>query len=97
MEEVSIIGSGARDGGVEPATGAIQRAIDVAANRGGGTVVVPAGRFLTGALTLRSNVTLRLEEGSVLLGSQDPADYPLVLTRWEGAEHQAHQPLLFAE
>jgi polygalacturonase len=97
MEEVNITGFGARDGGVEPATAAIQRAIDNAANRGGGTVVVPAGRFLTGAITLRGNVTLRLEEGSVLLGSQDPADYPLVLTRWEGAEHRAHQSLLFAE
>ena len=39
-------------------TEAIQQAIDAAASDGGGTVVVPAGEFLTGALFLKSNVEL---------------------------------------
>ena len=53
---------------------AIQCAIDTAHEAGGGRVVVPAGRFLTGSLVLKSNVTLRLEQGSWLVASLDPAD-----------------------
>lgn len=97
MHTSSITDFGARPDAGALATAPIQRAIDDTANRGGGAVSVPAGRFLTGALTLRSNVTLRLDADAVLLGSQDPADYPLVSTRWEGAEHRAHQSLVFAE
>ena len=55
-------------------TAAIQRAIDVAGKRGG-VVVVPAGRWLTGVLTLRSGVELHLDSGAVLLGSTSRLDY----------------------
>ncbi|HLH17227.1 MAG TPA: glycosyl hydrolase family 28 protein [Bryobacteraceae bacterium] len=55
-------------------TAAIQKAID-AAGAHGGTVVFPAGRFLSGTITLRSNVTLHLSPGAVLLGSTRMADY----------------------
>ncbi|RSX51871.1 glycosyl hydrolase family 28-related protein [Bifidobacterium callimiconis] len=41
----------------------IQSAIDAAHEAGGGRVIVPAGRFLTGALVLKSNVTLHLATG----------------------------------
>ena len=54
---------------------AIQRAIDESFAAGGGTVVVPAGRFRTGNLELKSNVTLYLENGVVLEGSRDWRDY----------------------
>ncbi|MDO4850157.1 MAG: glycosyl hydrolase family 28 protein [Coriobacteriia bacterium] len=53
---------------------AIQAAIDAAARAGGGTVVVPAGAFLSGSLVLKSNVTLRLGPGAWLVASLDPAD-----------------------
>jgi polygalacturonase len=66
-------------------TVAIQRAIDAAAGfgkthgsqgvRGGGVVVVPAGRWLTGVLALRTGVELHLDSGAVLLGSTSRADY----------------------
>ncbi|MBT1176672.1 right-handed parallel beta-helix repeat-containing protein [Bifidobacterium callimiconis] len=52
----------------------IQSAIDAAHEAGGGRVIVPAGRFLTGALVLKSNVTLHLATGSWLIGSLDLAD-----------------------
>lgn len=55
-------------------TVAIQRAIDKAAVRGG-VVVVPAGRWLTGVLTLRTGVELHLDSGAVLLGSTSRLDY----------------------
>ncbi len=53
----------------------IQAAIDAAFLAGGGEVTVPEGRFLTGGLRLRSNVTLHLLKNAVLLGSTDPEDY----------------------
>lgn len=56
-------------------TESIQAAIDEAFLAGGGEVTVPEGRFLTGGLRLRSNVTLHLLENAVLLGSTDPEDY----------------------
>ena len=52
-----------------------QSAIDAVSSSGGGIVVVPKGRHVTGGLFLRDNVTLKLEKGAVLEGSIDPADY----------------------
>ena len=76
------------------ATSAIQAAIDTAAASGGGTAYVPPGRYLTGAIVLRDNVTLHLEGGAVLLGSPDPAHYPATASRWEGIEQSTHAPLV---
>ncbi|MBV9085459.1 MAG: right-handed parallel beta-helix repeat-containing protein [Acidobacteriaceae bacterium] len=56
-------------------TAAIQKAIDAAAAHGGGLVYFPAGRFLSGTLVLRSNITLYLSPGAVLLGSKRIEDY----------------------
>ena len=75
------------------ATAAIQAAIDrMAARRGGGTVVLPPGRFVTGTIRLASHVTLHLAAGALLEGSDDPADYPVDpgrsssagIRRWRG-------------
>lgn len=74
------------------ATSAIQRAIDACPR--GGRVVIPAGTFVTGALFLKSDMTLYLEEGAVLLGSDDPTDYPLMEYRWEGREKLCYASLL---
>ena len=63
---------------------AIQQTIERCSAFGGGEVVVPAGDYLIGALVLRSGVTLRVEEGATLNGSQDMSDYPLAQVRWEG-------------
>jgi len=63
---------------------ALQQTIDRCAALGGGEAVVPAGDYLTGALVLRSNVLLHIEEGASLLGSGDMADYPVTQVRWEG-------------
>lgn len=53
----------------------IQNAIDKCFLSGGGEVVVPGGRFLTGGLRLRSNIALHLMENAVLAGSVNPEDY----------------------
>ena len=55
-------------------TNAIQRTIDKVAENGG-TVVIPAGTFITGTIELRSNVKLHLNHGAVLLGSPNIKDY----------------------
>jgi len=66
---------GAKPGGKELCTAAIQKAIDACAAGGGGTVRIPPGTFLSGALILRSKVALLVDEGATLLGSTQRADY----------------------
>jgi alpha-L-rhamnosidase len=75
---------GAVAGGGVLNTAAIQKAIDTAAAHGGGTVVVPAGVFLSGSIFLKQDVALRLAEGAVLKGSESIDDYPKRMTRIEG-------------
>src|SRR5580692_2468053 len=48
---------------------AIDRAIDLAAAAGGGTVLVPAGTYLCGSIHLRSNLHLVIDAGAVILGA----------------------------
>jgi hypothetical protein len=50
-------------------TNAIQKAIDDCASKGGGVVVFPAGKFVTGTLVLRSNIQYHFTNGSMLIGS----------------------------
>ena len=61
--------------GVTLNTRSIQFAIDYIHNEGGGRLVFDVGRFLTGSIHLRSNVTLHLLEGAVIIGSLNPLDY----------------------
>ncbi len=75
-------------------TGFLQSAIDACQAQGGGTVFLPAGQYVTGSLFLHSHVTLHLDAGATLLGSENPADYPLVNGRWEGVDQVTHAPLI---
>ncbi len=77
---------GAKGDGTTNDTQAISAALDAAEKGGGGMVNFTAGKYLTGALVLRSNVGLHLDKDATILFSTDPADYPVVLTRWEGTE-----------
>ena len=65
-------------------TGHIQSAIDQLAAKGGGTLVIPKGNFLSGAIFLKPGVNRHLEEGAVLKGSTDTKDFPKMKTRIEG-------------
>ena len=71
----NVMDFGAVPDGISLNTAAIQKAIDAAAAAGGGQVVIPAGKFLTGTLRLRDNIDLHLEPGAVLLASTCSADY----------------------
>jgi polygalacturonase len=72
---LDVTGAGAVPDGTTLNTAALQKAIDDCSAQGGGILRFPAGRYLTGTLVLKSNVTLRLEENATLLGSTDAADY----------------------
>ncbi len=75
-------------------TAAIQAAIDACAGAGGGTVYLSAGHYVTGSLFMKSNTTLYLDAGAVLLGSERAMDYPVVAHRWEGVSRETHAPLI---
>jgi len=88
---------GAVGDGTTDATTAFRAAVRACAGAGGGRVIVPAGEYLTGAIHLKSNVNLHLEEGATLRFQQDPAAYlPVVFTRWEGVELMNYSPLVYA-
>lgn len=88
---------GAKADGATDAGAALRAAIAACHKAGGGRVVVPAGDFATGPVTLLSNVNLHLEKGATLLFSRDPKRYlPVVLTRWEGVEVMNYSPLVYA-
>jgi len=74
-------------------TAALQAAIDACAGQGG-SVWVPPGNYRTGSLFLRSNLCLHLDAGATLLGSQSPADYPVIESRWEGTHQLTYAPLI---
>ncbi|MEN0003534.1 MAG: glycosyl hydrolase family 28 protein [Bacteroidota bacterium] len=71
----NILDFGATPSRNQLSTEAIQSAIDSCHARGGGQVIIPSGRFLTGSVELKSNVELHLDVGAVLLGSTQMADY----------------------
>lgn len=61
--------------GVTLNTASIQCAIDYISANGGGQLNFYVGRYLTGSLQLKSNVTIKLHEGAVLTGFQSIYDY----------------------
>ncbi|WP_310829119.1 glycoside hydrolase family 28 protein [Paenibacillus pedocola] len=77
------------------ATSAINEAIAAASKAGGGTVYIPAGRYLSGAILLESNIELNLSPGAILSFSTDPADYPVVESRWEGVRQQVYASCIY--
>lgn len=91
---ISVKDFGARGDGIALDTSAIQCAIDAAAQNNGGTILVPAGKYVIGSIFLRDNITLHLDAGATLLGSQTITDYPIILTRWEGVTQPTHAPLI---
>jgi polygalacturonase len=92
----SITDFGAQSGGVMNAGEAFKKAINACTKNGGGKVIVPAGKFLTGPIHLEDNVNLHLEQGAEIVFSTNPKEYPLVHTSWEGTELMNYSPLIYA-
>lgn len=76
-------------------TAGFRRAIEACVARGGGTVYLPPGRYLTGTIELKSHVTLELDAGATILGSENPDDYPTTKSVW-GDPKDMMAPLIFA-
>ena len=81
---LSIAETGAVKGGKVLCTEAINKAIETVSKRGGGRVTIPSGLWLTGAITLQSNVELHLEKGAIVAFTTDMSQYPIVETTYEG-------------
>ena len=88
---------GAKGDGTTKNTAAFRKAIEACHKAGGGTVLVPAGKWLTGAIHLKSHVNLHMEKDAEIHFSDDPQDYlPVVFTRWAGFEVMNYSPLIYA-
>lgn len=82
--QISITDFNATPGGTVSNTVAINKAIQELYRLGGGTVIVPKGVWLTGPITLRSNINLHLERGAFIKFDKNPEEYPVILTDYEG-------------
>jgi polygalacturonase len=94
---LNILNEGGNNKGIK-CTEAIQNAIEKASKSGGGTIFFPAGEYLTGALKLKSNITIHLDSGALLKFSDNFDDYlPFVEMRYEGLVMKSFSPLFYAK
>jgi len=94
---VSLVPEGHPASADESGKNPLQEAIDACNAAGGGCVEIPSGRWLTKPIELKSGVRLHLDDDAVLLFSSDPADYPVVPTRWEGVECSNYAAMIRAD
>lgn len=73
-------------GNGEVETAALQQVIHTAARQGGGIVVIPAGKYISGALFFPRGIDLRIEKDAELISTANPDDFPVIPTRFEGVE-----------
>lgn len=96
-DTLSILQTGAIADGRTLCSAAINQAIQQQAAKGGGTVLIPRGVFLTGPIHLASNINLHLEEGALVLFTPDFTQYPLVVSSFEGVDAARCESPIVAE
>lgn len=88
---------GAVADGTTDNTEAFRKAIETCNSQGGGKVLVPSGKYLSGPIHLKSNVNFHLTEGAEILFTKDKSAYlPMVHTSYEGMELMNYSPLIYA-
>src|SRR6478736_4813029 len=92
----SVRDFGAVGDGASKDTVAFQKALDTCAVNGGGEVFVSAGNYLIGSVQMGNRTILRLETNSVIIGSGDTNDYPMMDVRWEGRWQPGRRALIYA-
>lgn len=96
-KDFNVLDFGAKGDSITDCTDAFAKAILACYEAGGGRVVVPEGKFSTGAIHLKSNVNLHVSKGAKILFSRDPSKYlPQVYTRFEAVELMNYSPLIYA-
>lgn len=96
-ERIDMRKAGANPSGLKLNTELINSTINKLNTDGGGTLYFPAGQYLTGAIKLKSNITIELEAGATLLFSDNFDDYlPFVEMRHEGILMKSFSPLIYA-
>ena len=96
-ERIDMRQAGANPSGIKLNTVLINKTIEKLNANGGGTLFFPAGKYLTGAIKLKSNITIELEAGATLLFSDNFDDYlPYVEMRHEGIMMNSFSPLIYA-
>jgi polygalacturonase len=93
----NVVKGGADPNGIVKCTDVINNLIDSLAAKGGGTVFFPAGKYLTGPIIMKSNITLYLDAGSIINFSDDFDDYlPMVQSRWEDVRVKNFKSQIYA-
>lgn len=93
----NIMDYGAKNDSTTIATRAIQKAIGAAVKVGGGTIYFGPGKYLTGPIHLKNNITILIDAGAELHFSDNFDDYlPMVPSRWEGTTLNNFSPLFYA-
>ena len=94
----SVRDFGAKGDGTTLDTKAIQDALDTCDKAGGEIVVLPKGTYLSGAIFMKSNTTLRIEKDAVLKGSDNLKDYPFIdYARFAGTVQKCSASLINAK
>jgi DNA sulfur modification protein DndE len=86
---------GAKADGIFLNTKAINQAIEMCSQSGGGVVLIPRGLWLTAGIVMKSNVNLHTEDGALIQFTKDYDQYNLVLSNWEGSDAWRVQPPIY--
>ena len=93
----NIVKYGAVADGITLNTVAINKAIEDCAAKGGGTVLIPKGAYITGPIIMKSNINLHLDKAALVIFSSDFNQYPLVSSSFEGVDAARCQSPVVAE
>jgi len=85
----NVLDYGAKKDASASSTAAFHETIQACKKAGGGTVFIPAGNYVSGAIELVSNMTLYIDSGAVIRFVANRDEYPLVQSRFEGVETRA--------
>jgi polygalacturonase len=90
----NVVDYGAKRDGSASSTAAFRNAIQACRKSGGGTVFVPAGHYISGAIELASNLTFYVDSGAEIRFVANREEYPLMASRFEGVETRAPAAML---
>jgi len=96
-DSFNILNYGAIADGLTLNSIAINNAIDACSKQGGGTVIVPAGSYVSGPIIMKSNINLHLQKGALVIFSSAFDQYPLVVSSFEGVNAARCQSPVVAE